>query len=179
MERLMNSFVRRTAIFASAISLSVFAIGGTALAAHGKPGLWQVSVRIDSTGMPKLSPAQMAQMRAMGIRMPMGNTITTTHCMTAAEVAMDKIPAMTHEHEKYCSMQNMKSTADSMSADLVCTGKIQGGGHLSIHFDSPEHYAGQVTMNPAASGHPVKSSSSFDARWLSADCKAVQAHAKP
>jgi len=142
-----------------------------ALAVHAKPGEWQVTMKMDIAGMPKIPPAQLAKMRAMGVHVPMGgDTITVTHCMTPAEAAMDKIPAMSKEHQKYCNMQNMKLSADGMSADMVCTGKVQGGGHMQVRFDSPEHYAGKVTMSFNANGHPMSSSSTFEAKWLSAAC---------
>jgi len=144
-----------------------------ALAMHAKPGEWQVSMKMNMSGIPQIPPAQLAKMRAMGIRLPMGgDTITVTHCMTPSEAAMDKIPAMSKEHQKYCTTQNLKTSADSMSADMVCTGKVQGGGHMQVQFDSPEHYAGKVSMSFNANGHPMSSTNTFEAKWLSADCKA-------
>ena len=145
-----------------------------ALAMHAKPGEWQITMKIDMAGMPQIPPAQLAKMRAMGIHLPVGgDAMTVTHCMTPSEAAMDKIPAMAKEHQKYCKMQNMKASADGISADMVCTGRVQGGGHMAVRFDSPEHYAGKVSMNAMANGHPISSTSTFDAKWLSADCKAA------
>jgi hypothetical protein len=146
-----------------------------ALAMHAKPGDWQVSVKMDIAGMPQMPPAQMAKLHSMGGHLPMSvNSITMTHCMTAAEAAMDRIPAMPQVHQKYCSMQNIQTSSDGMSADMVCTGKVQGGGHMQVHFDSPEHYAGKVSMHFNANGHPVSTSSTFEAKWISAACKTGQ-----
>ncbi|HVU20623.1 MAG TPA: DUF3617 domain-containing protein [Rhizomicrobium sp.] len=145
---------------------------GPALALHAKPGEWQIVMKINLSGMPEIPPAQLAKMRAMGIHLPLGgDAMTVTHCITPSEAAMDKIPAMTKDRQKYCAMQNMKTSANGMSADMICTGKVQGSGHMDVHFDSPEHYAGKVSMNVVANGHPMNSSSTFDATWLSADCK--------
>ena len=160
-------------VISSLVGLVLIGASSQALAMHAKPGEWQVSMKMDIAGMPKIPPAQLARMRAMGVHVPMGgDTVTVTHCMTPAEAAMDRIPAMAKEHQKYCSMQNMKMSADGMSADMVCTGKVQGGGHMQVRFDSPEHYAGKVTMSFNANGHPMNSSSTFEAKWLSAVCKA-------
>jgi hypothetical protein len=159
-----------TAVLAAAV---LVAASGTALALHGKAGLWSVSVKVDMAGMPQIPPEQLAKMNAMGIHIPIGgDTITTTHCVTPAEAAMDKIPTMPKEHEKYCAVQNLKSSADGMSADMVCTGKVEGSGHMTFRFDSPEHYAGRVSLDAVMNGHPMKSVTSFDAHWVSADCKA-------
>jgi hypothetical protein len=144
-----------------------------ALAMHAKPGEWQVSVKMDMAGVPQIPPAQLAKMRAMGVHVPMGgDAVTMTHCMTSSEAAMDKIQAMSKEHQKYCTMQNMRMSADGMSADMVCTGKVQGGGHMQVHFDSPEHYAGKVSMSFNTHGHPMSMTNTFEAKWLSANCKA-------
>jgi Protein of unknown function (DUF3617) len=154
-------------------ALVIAAVSCPAQAMHAKPGEWQVSVKVDMAGMPQIPPEQLAKMRAMGIHLPMGgDAVTVTHCMTPSEAAMDHIPAMSKERQKYCSMQNLKTSADGISADMVCTGKVQGSGHMSVRFDSPEHYAGKVSMNIVADGRPISSTSSFDAKWLSADCKA-------
>lgn len=154
-------------------SVLLVGMSSQALALHAKPGEWQVTVKMDMAGMPQIPPEQLAKMRAMGIHVPMGgDAVTVTHCMTPSEAAMDKIPTMSKEHEKYCSMQNLKTVADGMSADMVCTGKVQGSGHMQVRFDSPEHYAGKVSMNIVADGRPMNSTTAFDAKWLSADCKA-------
>jgi hypothetical protein len=43
---------------------------------------------------------------------------------------------------------------------------------MQVRFDSPMHYAGNVSMSFNANGRPMSTSSTFDAKWLSADCKA-------
>ncbi|HTT97048.1 MAG TPA: DUF3617 domain-containing protein [Rhizomicrobium sp.] len=163
---------RRGVVLSSSMALLI-GVSTQALALHAKPGEWQVTVKMDMAGLPQIPPAQLAKMRAMGIHLPVGgDAITVTHCMTPSEAAMDKIPTMAKDRQKYCSMQNLKTGPDGMSADMVCTGKVQGSGHMQVRFDSPEHYAGKVSMNVVAHGHPMSSTSMFDAKWLSADCKA-------
>jgi Protein of unknown function (DUF3617) len=165
--------MKKLVVIANLGAAILIGASSAALAMHAKPGEWQVSMKMDMAGIPQIPPAQLARMRAMGIHVPMGgDTLTVTHCITPAEAAMDRIPAMSKEHQKYCSMQNMKTSAGGMSADMVCTGKVQGGGHMEVRFDSPEHYAGKISMNFSANGHPVSSTSTFEAKWLSADCEA-------
>ena len=163
-----------TRVIAIAVgALMAGAFANPALALHAKPGEWQVSVKMSMAGMPQIPPKQLAQMRAMGIHLPVGgDAVTMTHCLTPEEAAIDHLPAMSKEHQKYCTMQNLKTAADGISADMVCTGKVQGNGHMSVRFDTPEHYVGNVSMNVIADGHPMNSASTFEATWLSAECKA-------
>jgi tetratricopeptide (TPR) repeat protein len=127
-----------------------------ALASHGKVGLWDITVEMN---MPN----------AMGVQPPNGNTMTSQHCMTAAEVSSDKPPAMTHN--KDCSMQNVNVSGGTYAADMVCSGPdMQGNGHVSTAFDSDTHYSGQMTFTGTAHGHPVDMTNSFEGKWVSADC---------
>ena len=76
-------------------------------------------------------------------------------------------------HESDCKMQNLKTGGSSVSADMVCDGKdMKGGGHFALAYDSPEHYAGSMTMSMDSHGHHVATNTSFEAKWVSADCKA-------
>ena len=76
-------------------------------------------------------------------------------------------------HEPDCKMQNMKADGSSVSADMVCDSKdMKGGGHFALVYDSPEHYTGKVTMSMDTHGRHMTTNTSFEAKWLSADCKA-------
>ena len=104
--------------------LTIFAVAmavaaSPALAAHGKIGLWQITIKADMSGM--MTPQQMAKMKAMGMKMPMADGITLQHCMTAAEVAMDHPPAQTG-HEKECKVQNLRTSGQSFEADIEVDG---------------------------------------------------------
>jgi Protein of unknown function (DUF3617) len=169
--------MRRSLRITGAVTvLGAAALATAALAAAGlgKAGLWEVTTHADMSGMmASLTPEQRARMKAAGIQMPENNTFTMTHCVTAAEVGQFKPPTMGRAgHEKDCNVANLKTTSNSASADLVCTGEHMKGGHFSLVYDTPEHYAGKVTMNTVVQGHPSVSNISFEAKWLSADCKA-------
>ncbi|HEX4294561.1 MAG TPA: DUF3617 domain-containing protein [Rhizomicrobium sp.] len=169
---------RRNLYISGAVALGIAAVSSAALAfaGHGKPGLWQISTKIDLGGMgamPQLSPKQAAQMKALGIQIPNNNTFMITHCMTPQEAAMIKPPPMGRPgHEPDCKMQNMKTDGSSVSADMVCDAKdMKGGGHFAIVYDSPEHYTGKMTMSMDSHGRHMATNTSFEAKWLSADCK--------
>jgi hypothetical protein len=157
-------------LFFAVGAISLFAVNA-AWAGHGKVGLWQITTRMNMSGMPQIPPEQMAKMKAMGIRVPVNNTFTTEHCMTAEEVAMSKPPEMPRHGSQECKMQNMKAEGQSISADMICTGEANGSGHFSMTYDSPEHYSGQMSMNIAVHGRPMASTTSFEGRWVAAVCK--------
>jgi hypothetical protein len=163
-------------VFTGAVVLGVTALSTAGLAAGmGKAGLWEVTTHADLGGaMASLTPDQRAKMKAAGINIPNDATFTMTHCVTPEEAGQFKPPPMGRMgHDKDCRVENLKTTSNGATADLVCDGAhMKGGGHFSIAYDSPEHYAGKVVMDGVAGGHPIKSSVSFEAKWLSADCKA-------
>lgn len=161
---------RRIGIWGMA-ALAIVALPVAALASHGKAGLWSVTMTMDMPGrqMPSIPPEAMARMKAMGIEMPVGHAITTQRCMTDAEVNSDTPPAI-QRPQSGCKMTNTKFQGHTMSADMVCTGEMQGEGHFMVTYDSPEHYNGKMTFKGTEQGHPANMSNTFDGKWLSADC---------
>jgi uncharacterized protein DUF3617 len=167
----MKVFSRAFAM-AVAVAVAVVAIPATAIAfaGLGKPGLWQISTKLDMSHM--LTPEQEARMRANGIKLPAGDTITVTHCVTPEEAAMTKPPPSVG-HQKDCKIANLKTSGRTIGADMVCSGaNVQGGGHFEMTYDSPEHYTGKVSINFTAHGHAASSTTTMEGKWLSADCKA-------
>jgi hypothetical protein len=147
-----------------------------ALAAHGKAGLWQITITTEGQNpqmpnMASLPPEVQARMKAMGVQMG-GNAITVQHCQTAEEVARDVPPAGTHNKE--CTMSNVSYTGGSMTADMVCSGNFSGTGHVHFVWDSDEHYAGEVSMTGKMNDEQVTHTQKIEGRWLSAQCTAAQ-----
>ncbi len=152
------------------------ALSPAAWGAHGKPGLWEITIKNNAgnmAGMPDMSrlpPQARAQMQARGIQMNSAG-MTSRYCMTAADVANDK-PVLTHNAS--CQAKNMKTVGNTFSADLVCTGKVVGTGHVQITYASPEHYYGRETVAMTVHGTQMHTDMSMDGRWLSADCGKVK-----
>jgi hypothetical protein len=164
-------------LYFGVIAAGLIALPISAFASHGKVGLWDVTTTMNMSGMPqmpdmsKLPPEAQAQMRKMGVQMN-GNTITTQHCMTAAEVAQDKPPAM--GRMKDCTMQNMTVGGGMMHADMVCSSpQMNGKGHISVAYSGATHYSGSMTFAGTAQGHPLNMTNTFEGHWLSADCGGV------
>ena len=151
------------------LGLGVVALPLAAVASHGKVGLWDVTVTMKMENAPQIPPDQLAKMKAMGITVPNNNTMTVQHCMTAAEVAADKPPQM--QHNKDCTMQNIKQSGNNYSADMVCSGAdMTGNGHFSVSYDSDAHYAGKMTFSGTSHGHLTAMTNVFEGRWVSASC---------
>ncbi|HEX3432243.1 MAG TPA: DUF3617 domain-containing protein [Rhizomicrobium sp.] len=162
-----------TGIFCAGVMFAV-AVPLAALGSHGKVGLWENTVR---TSMPNMSasipPEALARMKAMGMSTSGNHTYTTQHCMTAEEVAQDTPP--TPRNNRGCSMTNVSHDAHTFTADLVCSGEgAQGRGHVEVTYDSNERYAGTYAFNGTMEGHPQTITSSFEGRWISADCGSVK-----
>jgi hypothetical protein len=145
---------------------------GSALASHGKVGLWSVTVTMGGNVMPdmsKLPPEVQAKMKAAGVSMN-GNSISVQHCMTAAEVAMD-FPKLTGRSVSSCTISNVEHSGQAMSADLTCTATaFKGTGHAQFTFDSDTHYSGEVTMQGEANGHPLREDEKMEGHWLQESC---------
>jgi hypothetical protein len=162
--------VAKRAVCLAAGVVAAALAAGPAAADHGKAGLWNVTVTRNMAGMPdmpKLPPEAQAAMRAHGMG---GHSMTVQHCMTPQEVKDDH-PHM--RNEQACKMSNVKTGAGLFSADLSCSGMMQGSGRVEFVFDSPEHYSGKQSMTGTSQGHPVNETTTFDAHWVGADCKGM------
>jgi hypothetical protein len=158
--------IRTVCCAAAAAALSL--APAAANASHGKVGLWHITTTMSGMAA-AIPPAVRAQMKERGIDMPDTRTITAQHCMTPEEVATDTPPPMEGE----CHVLNVNHTGGSFSADLKCSGHMNGSGHFQVTYDSPEHYAGQATLQAIINGRPMTMTNRFDGRWVKADCGSV------
>ena len=166
--------MRIRAAVASVGLIAAVAVPLGALASHGKVGLWEITTHMSMPNMSaNIPPEAMARMKAMGMNMPGNQSFTTQHCMTAEEVAQDKPP--TPRNNSDCTMANMTHDAHNFTADMTCsTERTQGHGHVSVNFDSDEHYAGTYSFNGTVEGRPQNMTMNFEGRWLSTDCGTVK-----
>jgi hypothetical protein len=145
---------------------------GTAFAAHGKAGLWNVSTTMSMANV-QIPPEAMARMKAMGMQMPMGQTFTSQICMTQADVDADAPPPMSR-NESGCASKVTSQTASSMTAEMICNGDMKGTGQMQIRYSGAEHYAGSYSFKGSMNGRPADMSSSFKGNWVKADCGTVK-----
>jgi hypothetical protein len=147
---------------------------GVALAAHGKAGLWNITTTMSMPDMPQMPPEAMAMMKARGMSMPgMGGPMVTQICMTQADVDSDA-PPPTRDREENCQTKVTAKTASSMKADMVCSGRMQGTGHMEVSYTGAEHYSGSYSFKGVAEGHASSISSTFKGDWVGADCGKIK-----
>ncbi|MDR3414879.1 MAG: DUF3617 domain-containing protein [Nevskia sp.] len=170
----------RITIAAAAAAIAIpFAAGAYT---HGKPGLWQITTQMKFTkGGPQaqIPPDKLAMMKQMGIQMPdMSAPISTKTCVTAEQAATDTPP--TPGQRGNCQVQNLKRDGHTFSADTVCSGEMQGTGHVTVTYDSDEHYSGKMDFS-GTSAHTgdVQTSNEFSGQWLGTDCGSVKPSAMP
>lgn len=170
--------------------MRVFVIGAAcavllapaAFAGHGKVGTWQVTTKMGGMDnsmakmpdMSKMPPEVQARMKAHGMQMNPGGGMTTKYCMTEEQVKNDK-PQLTRP-DSPCKVVNMVVKGNTFSADIVCTGEMNGKGHTEMTFDSPEHYSGHQTMTMTREGRTMTHEMFMDAKWLSPTCTVPAAH---
>jgi hypothetical protein len=165
---LSRSVILGTSLVAGAAALPL-----VAMAAHGKVGLWEISTHMDMRGVAEqIPPEAVARMKAMGVQMPEPQIFTSQYCMTAEEVAADKPPPM--RNAKSCSMTNMTHDAHGFGADMVCTGEMEGQGHITMAYDGDTHFSGSYRFKGSAGGHPQNMATSFEGKWISPDCGATK-----
>jgi Protein of unknown function (DUF3617) len=145
-------------------------VASSAIASHGKAGLWSVDMTIAGQNSLRMPPGDLERMKAAGM-MPNGaGGFTIRRCMTAAEVADDSKMIDTSAL-KDCHETNRQMGTHSVSADLVCKGQIDGTGHVSVDYDSDTHYSGELKISGTASdGTPLRQDQRFDGHWVSAAC---------
>ena len=147
---------------------------GSQAAGHGKPGLWEVTMTMAGMpAMPQIPPEQLAKLKQMGVQMPTsgpgGRSITSRHCVTPQQAASDMPPDISRGNSG-CRSENVRSTGSGMSADLVCTGEMQGKGKMQVSYPSDRAYSGSYSFQGTAGGQPANISNSFSGKWLAADC---------
>ena len=158
------------------VAVAIVVLPAAALAgSHRKPGLWKITTtsHISGVQMPKLTPQQMAQMKAMGVHLPIGNTNTVQHCVTPSEAKASAPPHFSRA-DSGCKTTNVRTVGHTMSADMVCKGKMKGQGHVKMTYESSKHYTGEMTFKGTRGGRPVEMRNRYEGTWISADCGNVR-----
>lgn len=153
------------------IAVALILAPGAALAGHGKAGLWNTS---STTNMALAMPPEVAaQMKAMGMAMPKTQTFTSQMCMSQAEVDSSKPPHI-DQGATGCTTKLLSATASSMTAQMICNGRMKGTGNMKISYRGAEHYEGSYDFKGTVEGNPTNMSTSFRGDWVRADCGAVK-----
>jgi len=140
---------------AAICAATLLVLGGPALAAHGKAGLWRMTSTTD--------------MAMKGMAMPGAQSHTSLMCMSQEEVDADTPPHI-DQTATGCETHVTSMTPSALNADLVCKGSLKGDGHMQIVYRGAEHYAGTYSFKGAVEGNQSTMTTSFKGDWLKADC---------
>ena len=100
-------------------------IPGWAVAADGmKPGLWEITSKVDMPGMPFQPPPT-----------------TVKHCYTAQEVKESPVPK-----DNNCKVTDLKTSGSKTTWKVECTGEAAGKGEGEITYQGDSAYEGKTRM---------------------------------
>jgi Protein of unknown function (DUF3617) len=130
-----------------------------------KAGLW----RVTSTVTWQQSPFP----KGMG---PMGGPHTTEVCVTQEQI--DKYGTVPPQTRGDCQVTNITKTDHGMTAEMECSGRMQGKGNVEAswtddtHATSRLHFTGSMQMGPSSKPFEwtIESSSVFEG----SDCGSVK-----
>lgn len=161
-----------TKLTLAAACIAVVATSADA-ARWGRPGLWTMStvMSMQMGGMPAaMTPAQMARMKKMGVKMPMaGQPVETKMCVTP----QDAEAFGSHHYSSAdagCHQTSITRTGNHIHTIVSCNGRMQGQGTADVTLTDDAHYKTTFTFNGTSHGRPVNMKIDTSAHWLSGDC---------
>jgi hypothetical protein len=177
--------------------LSLAAICGLlSLAAHAqstKPGLWEVSSKLDSSSNPEMAkqmaeaqkqmaampPAQRKMMEEMmakqGMNMSMkgdGSTVMKV-CITPEMASRPPV-----EQQKDCTYNYPARSGNTQRFSFQCT-KPVSSGEGEIIFKGADDYTGKMKINAERNGKKETMSMSTAGKFLGSSCGAIKPMAAP
>ena len=154
--------IRRTVLLVSVCGLALELF---AWAQGPRAGLWEVTANMSWQQSP--FPAGMD---------PMSQPRTTQICVTQEEIEkFGTAPPQTHGD---CQVNNVVKKATGMSAELVCTGQVNGKGDIRAlwnddsHTTMKMHFLGAMQMGP--SPKPIEWTVDSTSVYKGADCGSVK-----
>ncbi len=167
---------KTTAVPALLCLLFVAACGkaGPVTSSPMKAGLWQVTMKSDAMkNVPKISSAQAAQMRKMGMEVPdMENGgMKTKVCYTQAMLSQNSVPG---QQNSECKTQGLKQSGDTFSAETVCNGPNMKGTGTASGTMTPTRFEVQSTFTGTLGGQTVTQRSQVSGTFISDDCGKVK-----
>jgi hypothetical protein len=171
----------------------VFAAGAMLLASAGvsaqasKPGLWEISNKVQMGArmeqemarmqqeMASMPPERRKMMEGMMGKQGMpggagGGAATTVRVCMTKEMAERNDFGSAREG---CRNSVSPRTGNSMKYSFSCTNPPSSGEGL-VTFLSPEEFTSQMTLSTTAQGRTDKVSMEGRGKWLSADCGTVK-----
>jgi len=164
-------------IAVAGLTVTALGLATPAFAGFGKVGTWEMTTATAGNGAPampdfsKLPPDIRAKMKARGVQMTSGGGVKSKFCMSAEDVKRQAPPL---GQKGNCRAKNVVLRKTTYAADVECTGEMNARGHISMVFDTPEHYSMRQTMRVTVNNMPVITDMTIDAKWLSPNCTVPQ-----
>jgi hypothetical protein len=173
-----GGFMRKTRV-SFLLGCCLFAVAALAWAqAVRKPGLWEMTAVMTWQQSPM--PAGMTM--PAGMKNPFSGTTTTTQvCLTQAQI--DKYGAPMPQSRKDCQITNVVLKATGMSAEMVCSGQMNGKATLESSWPGGDQAKGKVhfvgTMQSGKGTMPVEWTVNSTSVYKGPDCGSVKPQPMP
>jgi hypothetical protein len=167
---------------------------GAAGAQSLKPGLWEMTNKVQMSGE---SGAQMAQMQQQMANMPPdqrrmveemmkkqgvqmgtgpGGGMSVKICMTKEMVERDQVSSGQQRGD--CQTTQYPRTGNTMKMAFTCTNPpSKGEGQVTFH--GPDSYSMKMVVDTQVQGKPERVNMEGTSKWLGADCGTVKPIAMP
>jgi hypothetical protein len=156
-----------------------------ALAQAIKPGLWQITTKMDGAAGAQMMQGQ-AQMQEQMKNMPpdqrkmveemmakqgmrpgagAGGGMNMQMCISKEMAERSEVPMNNGD----CKVTQQQRTGNTMKASFACTNP-PSTGTAQITFAGSDAYNSKVTVNTAVNGKPESMTVDSSGKWLGADC---------
>jgi hypothetical protein len=153
-----------------ALGCCLLAAAGASQAQNRKPGLWEMTTTMTyQQSIPGMAGSSMNT-----------GAHTTPVCLTQALI--DKYGAPVPAVGRNCTLTNLNRKANSMTADIVCTGRMAGKGTAESSWTADKatgkvHYVGTIATGPDAK--TIEWTTTSTSVFKSADCGSVKPFVNP
>jgi hypothetical protein len=153
------------------LSCSFLAMAVFAWTQTRRPDLWEMTTT--TTWQQSPLPAILS-----GANSPFaGGTNTTRVCLTQAQI--EKYGAMDpHTLGGACQVNNIVKKANSMTADMICSGTMNGKGSLESSWNDDQHTKGKVhfvgVLQAGTTAVPMEWTSEYTSVFKDTDCGDVK-----
>jgi hypothetical protein len=170
------------------IGALAFAAGAACAQSQLKPGLWEISHKMQSASgqmeqqmaqaqerMANMPPEQRKMMEEMmakrGVKMGSGGPggMTVKVCMTKEMVERREMPTNRGE----CKTTKQSMSGSTMNVAFTCVNP-PSSGEGQFTFNSPESYSMKMKVNTQVQGRPETMNMEGSGKWLGADCGDIQ-----
>lgn len=172
-----------------AAALGLAFAAGAAWSQSLKPGLWEVSTRMQSGSgqmeaamarmqqqMASMSPEQRRMMQDMLAKQGVGMAnaapgagMSVRICMTKEMVDRNEIPVQ----QGNCRTTSQSRVGQTLKMAFSCSNP-NSSGEAEVTVVGPEAYQSKVSVNTSAGGHAERMNMDSSGKWLGADCGTVK-----